>query len=125
MRDFRGAEGFAAAKGAGSMTMTTFPTTTSEGKSLDCTMSGLVEAHKIPLRFRRRGGVITLVDGEGRGAWEPIRFARVTKQWWIRGGGPAEVKQGSRWEPLPMQAPLGEVLSFVKDNFPWYLGFSP
>ena len=102
------------------MTLTTFPTTTSEGKSLDCTMSGLVEAHKIPLRFRRRGGVITLVDGEGRGAWEPIRFARVTKQWWI-----AEVKQGSRWEPLPMQAPLGEVLSFVKDNFPWYLGFIP
>lgn len=98
-------------------------TTAFDGMVIESTMESLIAAYKIPLVYRRHGGLVVLEEGEEGPAAkkrQAIRFSRVTKQWWI-----AEVPHGSRWDPLPERLPLRELVTFVKDNFPWYLGFEP
>ena len=76
--------------------------------------SGATSRH---LRLRKRADTIVIESGPPGDAYPHLRVRKLSAKNW---GIDAATHTG-RWEPMPFQAPLLELLATVAESFPWLL----
>ena len=69
------------------------------------------------LRLRKRGDTIVIESGPPGDAYPHLRVRKHSATKW---GIDAATHTG-RWDPMPLQGPLLELLTTVAENFPWLL----
>lgn len=68
------------------------------------------------LRVRKRGLVLTLLEGPEDDPWPRVRFRRDTVHLWTLEMG---VRAGKKWEKTPYRDTLDNLLELLTSAFPW------